>query len=86
MRRNGFGVSNDPILKPLTNIEQQNAIINDDGTAAQWPQADAVIGNPPYLGAKLMKRKLGRDQTEGIRHLYEGRLSLPDRSIAALHA
>jgi hypothetical protein len=33
-----------------------------------------VIGNPPYLGAKLMKGKLGNAETEAIRALYKGRL------------
>jgi hypothetical protein len=33
-----------------------------------------IVGNPPYLGAKLMKRRLGMAETEAIRALYEGRL------------
>lgn len=74
MRRNGFNVGRQPILKPLTNIECRNAIITDDGQHAPWPDADVVVGNPPYLGAKLMKRRLGVAQTEAIRALYEGRL------------
>jgi type II restriction/modification system DNA methylase subunit YeeA len=74
MRRNGFNVARKPILKPLQNIECRNAIINDDGTHATWPPADVIVGNPPYLGAKLMKRRLGVTETEAIRALYEGRL------------
>lgn len=74
MRRNGFNIGRQPILKPLTTIECRNAIINEDGSPAAWPRADVVIGNPPYLGAKLMKRKLGIKQTEAIRSLYDGRL------------
>jgi hypothetical protein len=70
-----------PILMPLdcaglrgTRVIPINAIINDDGTAAVWPKADVIIGNPPYLGAKLMKRKLGVYVPEAIRSNYEGRL------------
>lgn len=74
MRRNGFSAGRKPILKPLTTIECRNAIINDDGSAAQWPSADVIIGNPPYLGAKLLKRRLGVKTTEAIRALYSGRL------------
>ncbi len=74
MRRNGFNIGRQPILKPLSTIECRNAIINDDGTAASWPHADAIIGNPPYLGAKLLKRRLGVEMTESIRALYSGRL------------
>jgi hypothetical protein len=74
MRRNGFNVGRGPILKPLNTIECRNAIINPDGTAASWPEADAIVGNPPYLGAKLLKRRLGVSMTEAIRKIYEGRL------------
>lgn len=74
MRRNGFNVGRKPILRPLTNIERRNAIITDEGQHAPWPDAEVIIGNPPYLGAKLMKRRLGVAQTEAIRALYEGRL------------
>lgn len=74
MRRNGFSVGRKPILKPLNTIECRNAIISPDGTAADWPAAEAIVGNPPYLGAKLLKRRLGVPMTEAIRKLYEGRL------------
>lgn len=74
MRASGFDIGRKPILKPLNTIECRNAIINEDGTPATWPPSDAVIGNPPYLGAKLLKGKLGVAETEAIRALYEGRL------------
>ena len=74
MRRSGFDIGRKPILKPLTNIECRNAIIKEDGSAAVWPDADVIVGNPPYLGAKLMKRRLGIEMTNAIRALYSGRL------------
>lgn len=74
MRRNGFDIGRKPILKPLTNIECRNAIVNDDGSAATWPASTVVVGNPPYLGAKLMKRRLGVRETGAIRKVFEGRL------------
>src|ERR1700687_5312092 len=55
MRRNGFGVSDRPILKPLDNIECRDAILNADGIEATWPVTDVVIGNPPFLGDKFMR-------------------------------
>ncbi|PZR78071.1 MAG: class I SAM-dependent DNA methyltransferase [Stutzerimonas stutzeri] len=74
MRKNGFNVDRKPILKPLDNIECRDALINPDGSAASWPQVDVVIGNPPFLGAKLMKRRLGVSTTEAIRAVYDGKL------------
>jgi hypothetical protein len=74
MRRSGFDIGRQPILKPLATIACRDAIINDDGLAAVWPKCDVVVGNPPYLGAKLMKRKLGVQETEAMRAIYAGRL------------
>ena len=74
MRRNGFDAAKNPILRPLETIQQRDAIINGDGSAMEWPTADVIIGNPPFLGAKLMKRMLGVAETEAVRALYNGRL------------
>ena len=61
MRRNGFSNSTNPILDPLDTIECRDAILAPDGRAPDWPQADAVIGNPPFLGGKLLIGGLGED-------------------------
>lgn len=74
MLRHGFSVSRGPILKSLTTIECRNALLKDDGSETDWPEADVIIGNPPFLGAKLMKRKLGVPETERIRSAFTGRL------------
>jgi type II restriction/modification system DNA methylase subunit YeeA len=75
MRRNGFNVSRDPILKPLNTIECRDAVLNDEGTEALWPDANVVIGNPPFLGAKLMKGRLGLEYTDRLRNAFRGRLA-----------
>ena len=50
---NGFAHMDEPILKPLKQIENKDAIINiADGTEPDWPAVDVVIGNPPFLGGK----------------------------------
>ncbi len=74
MRRNGYQASKNPILRPLGTIECRDAILNADGTETTWPKVDAIVGNPPFLGAKLMKRSLGVDETEAIRAAFAGRL------------
>jgi type II restriction/modification system DNA methylase subunit YeeA len=74
MRRNGFGVSDRPILKPLDNIECRDAILTDEGVEATWPDADVVIGNPPFLGGKLMRTVLGGDYVESLFLAYDGRV------------
>ena len=49
MRRNGFNESRDPILKPLETIECRDAFLTPEGGEPEWPAADVVIGNPPFL-------------------------------------
>jgi len=74
MLENGFAAAKNPILKPLDQIECRDAILNDDGTEPTWPKADAIVGNPPFLGAKLMNRRLGPDYTARLRNAYVPRL------------
>jgi hypothetical protein len=80
MRRNGFDASRNPILRPLDTIECRDALVVYDETQeewreASWPDADVIIGNPPFLGGKSMKRTLGDEATEIIRQVYAGRLT-----------
>lgn len=74
MRRNGFEASRNPILRSLGNIECRDAILAEDGSEALWPNANVIVGNPPFLGAKLMKRGLGVTETDKIRAAFSGRL------------
>ena len=48
--RNGFGIQRSPILGALNGIECRDALLNADGSEADWPAADAIVGNPPFLG------------------------------------
>ena len=43
-------------------------------TEAPWPRADAVIGNPPFLGDKKMRGELGDAYTDALRKTYQGRV------------
>ena len=72
MRRNGFRESRDPILKSLETIECRDAILAPNGAEPEWPEADVVIGNPPFLGARVMRGGLGHDYTERLRGTYRG--------------
>lgn len=58
-RQNGWPHSMNPILKPLDGIENRDALIQTDGDEAKWPRADVVVGNPPFIGDKVMRGELG---------------------------
>ncbi len=71
MRRNGFSGTRRPILEPLETIECRDAILAPDGTEPEWPEADVVIGNPPFLGYSPMRSALGEKYTSELRSLYK---------------
>lgn len=71
MRRNGFEAARDPILRSLSTIQNRDAVLNPDGTRADWPEADAVVGNPPFLGNKKMIGALGESYTLALRRAWQ---------------
>ena len=72
MRRNGFREERDPILKPLETIECRDAILTPDNLEPEWPSADVVVGNPPFLGNRKIRRELGDEVAETLPKLYSG--------------
>jgi type II restriction/modification system DNA methylase subunit YeeA len=74
MRQNNYDLNRNPILKPLDTIENRDALMNADGTEAEWPKADVIVGNPPFKGDKKMLGELGEDYVSQLRNLYKGRV------------
>ncbi|GAK55509.1 hypothetical protein U27_02343 [Candidatus Vecturithrix granuli] len=79
LRENGFGMPKEPILKPLEAVLHQDAILTYDGLGnprePEWPEVDVVIGNPPFLGNKRMRKEMGDVYVKNLRQLYGDRLS-----------
>jgi len=75
---NGFAFGTHPILRPLQNIKRMDAVLayNDSGQPVEpkWPDADVIIGNPPFLGGKKQRAELGDKYVEDLFTLYEGRV------------
>ncbi len=78
LRENGFGRPSEPILKPLHNIRQMDAILAYDEAGQpvepEWPEADVVIGNPPFLGGNRIRQELGDDTVDALFQLYHQRI------------
>lgn len=76
LHENGFGVPGEPILKPLHTILQMDAILAYDEQGQpiepEWPEADVIIGNPPFLGGKRMRTELGDKYVNDLFALYDG--------------
>jgi len=72
MRESGFNAPRDPILEPIQTIERRDAILawaDEAGNPipewregavctgqAEWPEADFIVGNPPFLGSKMFRK------------------------------
>ena len=54
---------------PLDNLDKN--IVQADALFDEWPQADAIIGNPPFLGGKHMRLNLGDDYVDRIFDRYQ---------------
>lgn len=52
----------EPILKAFRNIKVQDAVLTPDRTKRpEWPPADFIVGNPPFIGGKDIRARLGDD-------------------------
>ena len=75
---NGFRYRRDPILTPLDTIRRMDAILtyDDEGNAVEpdWPDAEFIVGNPPFLGGRLLLTNLGDKYVEEMYGLYGARI------------
>ena len=75
---NGFPYTQRPILTPLDTIRQTDAILGvTDPThpaEPEWPSTDFIVGNPPFLGGKLLRTGLNDDYVNRLFEQYAGRV------------
>jgi type II restriction/modification system DNA methylase subunit YeeA len=78
LKDNGFGEPSQPILQSLETITHMDAILAFDEAGdpiePAWPEADVVIGNPPFLGGKRLRTELGSTYVDHIFALYDERV------------
>ena len=73
LMREAFGA------RPTSLQDAQDAEHADDnGVKAYnerlWPKCDVIVGNPPFLGDKLMRGQLGDEYVSELRHVFYGRV------------
>ena len=78
MTANGFQPRRDPILQTLDTIRLQDALLDLSDPAhpqeAAWPEAEFIIGNPPFLGGKRLRAELSDDYVRDLFSIYNGRV------------
>ena len=57
----------------LSNVSIPHALL-DGAEEAVWPAADAIVGNPPFLGGSRLLRELGEHYLATLRQGYAGRV------------
>jgi hypothetical protein len=74
------GLPSEPILQAFGNIKLSDAVLlrdvplanatNDElpanATQPTWPEADFIIGNPPFIGGKFLRERLGATYVEAL--------------------
>ena len=77
-QNNGFPYNHRPILTPLVSIRRTDSILaegdTDNPQEPEWPPAEFIIGNPPFLGGKLLRSQLGDKYVDSLFGLYDGRV------------
>jgi type II restriction/modification system DNA methylase subunit YeeA len=76
--RNGIHANPQPILRKLDTIECRDALITKkpDGSfvETEWPKAEFIIGNPPFLGRSFLRVNLGDDYVDGLFSVFDARV------------
>lgn len=76
------GQPSEPILRAFKNIRALDAVLTWDGYPApqwidgaeaypiphmpEWPKAEFIVGNPPFIGGKDLRARLGDAKTEAL--------------------
>jgi len=75
---NGFGQPEEPILRPMTTFGCKDAVpdLQPDAVVAEpeWPTAEFIVSNPPFLGVRKLRDNLGDEYVEGLFTLWGGRV------------
>ncbi|MFM6622339.1 MAG: DNA methyltransferase, partial [Dolichospermum sp.] len=61
---------------PLDTLDDN--IVCQDALFSEWPQANAIIGNPPFLGGKKLRIELGNEYVEKIYQAFPEVKGQPD--------
>lgn len=61
-------VTGEPVPDESAQIEQYRYI---NPRKAEWPQADYIVGNPPFIGASTMRRALGDGYVDAVRSTWK---------------
>ncbi len=68
----------EPILQPLDQIKLMDGIVVQTSKGPRepaWPQVDIIVGNPPFLGSKQLRKNLGDEYVDAMFAIWDGRVA-----------
>ena len=75
---NGIHYGQTPILETMDSIRLTDAILDltdsDNPAEPQWPTAEFIIGNPPFLGHVYFREQLSEEYVDFLYSLYGRRI------------
>ncbi|MCC6738218.1 MAG: class I SAM-dependent DNA methyltransferase [Planctomycetia bacterium] len=79
MHANGEVLDRQPLLDPLgKNFLNRDAIVDlsdpENFREPRWPKVDFIVGNPPFLGGKLLRSQLGDKYVDAMFKVWKGRV------------
>jgi type II restriction/modification system DNA methylase subunit YeeA len=78
MHYNGFKMPDHPVLTPIETIRRMDAILDlsdpEHPKEPEWPEAEFIVGNPPFLGGKLLRKNLGDEYVDAMFKLWGDRV------------
>ncbi len=79
MHANGEPIDKQPLLDPLgKNFLNKDAIVDnvdpENPREPGWPKVDFIVGNPPFLGGKILRSQLGDSYVDMMFKVWKGRV------------
>jgi type II restriction/modification system DNA methylase subunit YeeA len=78
MFHNGFKMPDHPVLSPIDTITCRDAILDlsdpEHPKEPEWPEAEFIVGNPPFLGGKLLRTNLGDEYVDAMFRVWDERV------------
>lgn len=78
MVSNGFRFRTDPVLRPLDSVECHDAVLDLTDPAhprrVKWPDAEFIVGNPPFIGGKRMRDNLTGGYVDALFAAWDGQV------------
>lgn len=72
---NGFEDVPEPVLRTQDTFAPHDAIVGEDGSIPDWPEVEAIISNPPFLGGKKMRKELGDEYVDALFETWDNHVA-----------